>query len=208
MVEVLSQALDERAALVGVCVPGEVVGFNHVSMIAQVRPVVLKSDGSTRPVLQFVPVVFPGVRWDVQVGETGLLIITDEDWRTWHRTGEDSIPETVASHELSNSFFIPGAFPSTNTPAIGANNTVVDKPSAGGSVLLGDDGAIKAALHEDLLTDLNTFLVALNVWGGTAHINWAAAAAAFTANVTPTITTLTVGIGAGSYESPSVKVED
>ena len=208
LAEVLSVALDERAALVRVCVPGVVQRFNRTTQTAQVRAVVLKADGSEPPPLPYVPVVYTGVYWDIQPGEAGLVVVADEDWRTWWRTGESSEPETVASHELSSAFFLPGlrAYPDVRTLPVGA--AVLEKPTALGSVRLGDQAATKAVLHEDLLGDLSTFLGVLTTWGGTAHANWAAAAVSWAATVAPTIVVLQAGIAGGSYESPTVKVED
>jgi len=208
MVDVMGRILDGQSALLGVCMPAEVETFSRTDQTASVRIVTLKTDGSARPLIPNAPVIFPGVYWDVQPGEGGILILADEDWRSWWRTGEDSGPESEASHELANAFFIPGlrSLPAART--LPAATAVLENPKAGGEVRLGDQAANKAAVHEDLPDDLDTLMTDLNTWGTTAFANWAAAAAAFTANVTPTITAFKIKVAASQYISPSVMVED
>jgi len=207
--ESLTALLDDRAGQISVIVPGQVVGWDNSTETATVRPLLLDRAGAQRPEIQQCPVVFPGgAYWDIQVGETGLLLVCDEDFSAWWRTEEIAAPETRQNHAIGNAVFIGGLRASTDTRTHQTDAAILPKPDLGGEVLLGDSGATKAALHEDLLTDLNTFLGLLRTWGGTNHANWAVASAAFTAAVTPAINALTAGIGLGNYQSPSVKVED
>lgn len=206
MVEVLSQVLDEHAAQMSVCMPGVVESFNRADQTAEVRVVTLRTGGEHRATVPNAPVVFPGAYWDVQQGEGGLLVIADEDWRTWWRTDEDSEPESVASHELSSAFFIPGLRSQPNARDLLADSSVLLRPIALGTVRLGTYNANKAALHENLLSDLSGFLGDLGLWVG--QVDVACGGLASTVDLQNEIATIQAGIGAGSYSSPSVMVED
>jgi hypothetical protein len=206
--EVLTALLDDKSAQTAVIVPGEVTAWDSSTETATVVPQLLNRAGDSRPEVRQCPVVFPGAYWDIQIGETGLLLVCDEDFTSWWRTGERSAPATQQNHDIGNAVFLAGFRTRTNARTHATNVTVLDKPAAGGEVRLGDPTATKAALHEDLLGDLNTFLTQLNNWGTTAHANFAASVAYWTANVLPSLSALVNGIAAGSYQSPSVKVED
>ena len=207
MVEVMSQILDSHGALMGVCSPGVVEAFDRDRQTAQVRIVTLKADGSARPVLPNCPVIFPGAYWDIPNDTGGILILADEDWRTWWRTDEPSVPESQSSHELSNAFFIPGLTSLPNARTLPAGAAVLEKPVPGGTVRLGAHTADGEVVHDDLLADLSNYLWALDIWAQTGHANWAAAAAAYVAGPAPLFIILNNGIGLGSYQSSKVLVE-
>jgi hypothetical protein len=206
MVEALSQALDESAGRIMVAAPGKVAEWSRTTQTAKIRPLVLKPDGTERAVTIYMPVIFPGVYWDIQVGEVGLLVMADQDWHIWWRTDEVSLPETTASHDIQNAFFIPGLRSRHGSRDLAAGSSVLLRPTAGGTVRLGAHDASKAALHEDLLTDLNSFLADLSAW--VADVDGAAGPFLSTAPLQAEIAALIAGIGASSYQSPSVKVED
>lgn len=205
--EVMSQVLDESAAQISVCQPGEVVSWNRANQFVGVRPITLKADGSRRPVTIRTPVVFPGAYWDIQIGETGLLVMADEDFKTWYRTGETSTPESIAIHELSSAFFLPGVRHLANVRDLNINSAVLTRPAVGGTVRLGTYNASKAAVHEDLLGDLRAFLVALDTWGAAVGaatlVPWGPPTGPQT-----TLQIITAAILALGYQSPSVLVED
>jgi len=125
MPEVMTQILEGHASKIGVCHPGIVEKYDRINQVVQVRIATKKTDGSERPVVPNAPVIFPGAYWDIQVGEGGILVIADEDWRTWWRTGEISTPESVAQHELSSAFFVPGLTTWTAPRSLAAGSMVV-----------------------------------------------------------------------------------
>jgi hypothetical protein len=208
MGEVLTALLQDQSGQMSVIVPGEVVSWDSTTETVTAAPQIRDRSGEARPEIHQCPVIFPGVYWDLQVGETGLLLVCDEDFSSWWRTGEIAAPLTRQNHDIGNAVFLAGFRPSTNARTHVTDAVVLDKPAVGGEVLLGDPGATKAALHEDLLPDFNTFLSALSVWGSTDHGTWTIAAAAWTASVTGPLATIVNGIATGAYQSPSVKVED
>jgi hypothetical protein len=206
--EVITALFKDREQQTAVAVPGEVLSWDSSTETATVAPLLLDRAGSQRPEVRQCPVVFPGAYWDIQTGETGILIVCDEDFTDWWRTGQTLSPATQQNHDIGNAVFLPGFRASTNVRTHVTDAAILDKPAVGGEVLLGDPGATKAVLHEDLLSDLTSFLAALGVWGSTPHASWAVAAASWTANVTAPLATLVNGIATGAYQSPSVKVED
>jgi len=201
--EVLQQVFDENSARLRAIEPGEVVSWDRSEQFATIQPLVRDRAGEARAQIHKVPVIQPTAYHDVQVGETGLLLVCDRDPSKWWRDGTESDPETAATHSVSNSIFIPGLRSSGDARTIPADTAVLEKPKAGGEVHLGVQGATRFVVHDALTTTLNAFLTALNTWGTTAHADWATAAGAFSA-VTTTITNLKNA----DYISSSVKVED
>lgn len=199
--EVMEALLKDRGQQTTVAVPGEVLAWDSSTETATVAPLLLDRAGSQRPQVRQCPVVFPGAYWDIQTGETGILIVCDEDFTNWWRTGQTLSPATQQSHDIGNAVFLPGFRASTNTRTYVTDAAILDKPVAGGEVLLGDPGATKAAVHEDLLSDLNTFLGVLDTWGAAVGAGWVPA-------VQTALQNIQSGIAAGNYQSPSVKVED
>jgi len=206
--EVLTAAIDARTSEMRVAMPAVVVGYNHAEQWADVRPAV-SAPGEEQPIVPHVPVLWPrgGTGYlllPLAADDSGLLVCCDADIAEWRRTGEVGAPADDARHHLQSAVFIPGLVPTGHEVTSGGAGAAV---LSADTVRLGDAAASKAAVHEDLLSDLNAFLGALTTWGALAHANWAAAAANFTANVAPQIATLVAGIAGGAYESSSVKVE-
>lgn len=202
--EVIGEILDTHSSELSVCIPGVVTDWNKNFGIVKVRPTILKSDGSRRAETSWIPVIFPGVYWDVQNGEHGLLVVGDEDWRTWWRTGEEALPESQSGHDLQNAYFVPGLQTKPDSRTIPSNVRILEKPVAGGYVYLGSNTANKFVVHEDLGSYLNAFLTALDSWGTTNHGDWLTASGAFGSSVSSFITALKNA----DYLSDSVKVED
>lgn len=199
--EVIIALLKDREKQITVAVPGEVLSWDSSTETATVAPLLLDHVGAQRPQVRQCPVVFPGAYWDIQVGETGILVVCDEDFTDWWRTGQTLSPATQQNHDIGNAVFLPGFRASTNARTHVTDAAILDKPVAGGEVLLGDPGATKAALHETFLIDLNIFLGVLDTWGAAIGAGWVPA-------VQTALQNIQSGITAGSYKSPSVKVED
>lgn len=186
--------------------PGEVTAWDRSDQVVTVRPVILGADRSARAAIHRCAVVFPGACWDIQLGEVGLLLVCDADYRRWWRDDEDAVPQTTASHAIGNSVFLPGlrSLPQARTIPIAA--MVLETPSAGGTVRLGDPSADKAAVHEVFLDDLDTFLALFDAWailvGVATGVVWAGQP------VQAALTAIRIKIAADDYQSPSVMVED
>lgn len=191
LVESLSQALDESASNIMVMKPGKVEEWSRTTQTARIRPCVLKPDGTEMAVTIYMPVIFPGVYWDLQEGDYGAIIVADTDWHTWWRTGSISVPESTVTHQVQNGFFLPGVRVKDNPYPIPANVAVLEKPIAGGYVYLGDDGADKAVMHEDAATDILTWAAAVSAaitgLGGDVTGALAALNAALPGDVSPSV---------------------
>ena len=207
MVDVMGRILDGQAALLEVCSPAEVVSFDRLQRTVSLRRVTLKADGSSYAPIPNAPVIFPGVRWDILAGEQGVIILADEDWRTWWRTGEDSIPEALASHEPANAFFIPGVTTSQNALTIPAGSKVVESTD----LRLGDATATEPALQGTEIFDARGIVnTAFGIW-----LDLAAAAIIVGGGTDITVATTTMKTALATYKasigtarSSKVKVSD
>jgi len=203
--EVMESFLQDRSAQIAVAVPGTVTAWNSLTETVAVTPQVHGLDGAPRAPVPQCPVLFPGPHWDIQIGEQGLLIICDHDIETWWRTGQASAPPTRQSHRIGNAVFVPGIRPVTSPRTHKTGAAILERPVVAGEVLLGTATATKAALHESFLSALDTFLTALDTWGTAVG---AATLVPWATGPQPALTAIKAGISAGSYQSPSVKVED
>jgi len=197
---VLDDIIGARSSEIQGAVVCEVLEFDCTNQTARVQPTVLAN--GVRPAdVRGVPVVFPGAYHDVQVGTFGVLLTGAVNPRKWFRTGQVSEPEDEARHELATGLFLPDLRTLGGARGLDADTAVLLRPAAGGEVRLGTYNATKAVVHEDLLTALSTFLQALDTWGAAIGAGWVPA-------VRTPLQAIVTGVTAGSYESPSVKVED
>jgi hypothetical protein len=205
--EVFELAMERNNERFRAIEPGEVISFDRSEETATISPMVHDRPGVARQVIHRVPVQQPVAYSDVQAGMTGTILCCDRNPSRWWRNNRSSDPEGSATHVISNAIFVPGLMTKRTTRTIQSGAAVLEKPTVAGTVRLGDPSATKAAVHEDILNAIEDVFQALNAWATTAHADWATAATAFS-SVTTLITAFSTGIAAGSYKSPSVKVED
>jgi hypothetical protein len=198
---VFGDMIDSSIGNVAVAVVCQVDRWSRVNQVVDAKPMVTRN-GEELPVIPNVPVLFPVAYQDIQSGTYGLLIVCRENWRRWWRTGELSAPEDEATHELTNGVFLPDLRVQGGERDMAADTSVLLRPTAGGHVQLGTWNATKHALHEDLTTDLDTFLTLLDTWGAAVGV---ATGVPWTGQ--PIQTAIQALIG-GAYQSPSVRVED
>lgn len=204
--EVMESFLQDRSAQIAVAVPGTVTAWNSLTETVAVTPQVHGLDGAPRAPVPQCPVLFPGPHWDIQIGEQGLLIICDHDIETWWRTGQASAPPTRQSHRIGNAVFVPGIRPVTSPRTHKTGAAILERPVVAGEVLLGTAMATKAVVHEGMFNPLDSILSNFSAW--ISQVDTAAGPFANTAALQAAIQTFRNGISAGTYESPSVKVED
>jgi len=178
-------------------IPGAVADWSRATGLADIRPLVDHPDGHTLPVVPSVPVLFPVAYQDIENGTAGLLLVSDLDYRRWRRTEEVGVPETTGRSTLANAAFLPGLVSSVSPRSIPDNATVLLKPSAGGSVRLGEALAYQPVICGDKLKS------ALSAWSLAVRD---AVLAAGGSDLTAARTTLRNAIE--SAKSPSVYVED
>ena len=98
-----------------VALPGKVVSFDAASCKAAIRPMLKSRSGLSLPLLQDVPVFLPSLNgapaFDVSPGDFCLLIFADTAIDTWLLSGEESVPVSARSHDLSDAFAFVGFHP-------------------------------------------------------------------------------------------------
>lgn len=156
--EVIRQVLDAHGAEMRVAEPARVERFHRTVQRVDVQPVV-----GERAQLVNVPVVFPGVYWDIQPGEAGVVIFADEDWRAWFRGGSVGVaPETTGRHSADIGLFLPGLVSRPDARTLPSGAKVV--PAS--DLRLADEDATKRVLHDGFEAPFENFLDALGTWAG------------------------------------------
>jgi len=220
MGEVIGQAMDARADEIRTAMPARVISYSLTAQTAEVQLTVWPG-GEEPPVIPSVPVIWPrgGASYLVMplaADDTGLIICCEADLAEWRRTGEAAAPADLARHHLQNAVFIPGLAVASDTVVQYANTTIL----SGDDVRLGDANAAFRVVHEtglsaldSISTDLTTigttlsaFATAIDVIHGPGMPTVAPLVAACTALGASTVA-FTAGVAAGTYRSPSVKVD-
>ena len=86
--------------------PGTVVSFDAGAQTAVIQPAVKRNE-IQMPILRDVPVFMP-VQFEVNPGDTCLVVFADCDIDAWFATGEAEVPESNRSHSLSDGFAFVG----------------------------------------------------------------------------------------------------
>jgi hypothetical protein len=184
------------------CEAGIVESFDKDAQTATIRRVVTRR-GIEQSTLPNIPVLFPeNMATDLQEGTGGLLLTGALNWRLWWRTGQVAAPEDTAFHSVASAGFFPCLHTQGNPRSIEADSTQLLRPVAGGDVKLGTWNATKAALHEDLTTDLDSFISLFDTWAAAVGV---ATGVAWTGQP---VQSALLAMKGGAYQSPSVKVED
>jgi len=133
---VLRDLVRQQTSHVYTALPARVESYTASKQTAAVQPMV-RSELGQMPVLPRVPVLFARagglhVTLPVEVGDTGLLIITSLDAARWRATGALSDPPDHRRGTLASAVFLPGYVPAQDAlPAPGG--TTVDIGADGGS---------------------------------------------------------------------------
>jgi len=202
--EVLDSVIGREVAALHFACPGRASNFSRTMFTVDVTPL-YRTPGATEdlPAVLFAKVVFPGIEWDVQDGETGLLVCCDHDFSPWWDQSQVDAPTRERRNDWGAAVFIPGLF---SRDGAGHESLPV---AAGVKVIPSDDlrlGGGTATDHvviDGLLSDLDTLMTTLNAWVGQVDI--AAGPLAGTAALVAAIGTITAGIAGGTYEATKVK---
>jgi hypothetical protein len=127
------------------------------------------------PSIPRVPVVFPGLVWDISDGTPGWVLVSDKHWLASWRSGSTMPPEVSSSHQVSNCAFLPflRSRSSATSFIVGANETIVPNLCAGGEIKLGDSTATESLLLGDSFADEMTRALPVGAEGFlTALTNW------------------------------------
>jgi len=206
--ELLRRVLDAQRRTIRTATPGVIQSYRRTGDQKNTADVELpvRPEGEAQTVLSHVPVLILGggdgyLIFPYEAGDPGVVNFCDTEIGTWRTSGDVGAPADDGRLNSAGPVLIPGLRPVGDALDAPAGATVL----AGSDVRLGDGAATKAAIHEDLLSDLNSLCNSLSTW--VTQVN-AAGPFAETANLLIQIATIVAGVAGGSYESPSVKVED
>lgn len=109
--EILRAAQDQLAARVHTSIPGIITSYDVASQTAEVQ-LAVQLGGENVPPLAEVPVVWPGgaagfLHVPLAVGDTVMVVFSEEDFGSWYVTGSVSAPSVLARHGL-HAVAIPG----------------------------------------------------------------------------------------------------
>lgn len=162
--EVLERAMTAQREEVRTWFPGRVRSFNRTTKLAQLEPLILL-DGRELPIMPDVRVAFPGPYWDLQAGETGIVLVGWRSWAGWRRSGNASAPEDEGLHELDYATFIPGLWSDADARSSAHYLPTGGMVLASSNLLLGSGTATEAVvLGTSLRGDLDTYLLAQAAW--------------------------------------------
>lgn len=169
--EVIELALAESAEHMYTAMPGRIMAYDADLQSASVQPSVyanyVNEQGDTvhepLPVVQGVPVVFPGggewsITFPIEAGMTGLLVFMNCSIDRWLvGDGRDTNPVDGRRHSLADAVFIPGLRPFGNpvAPAPAQDAMVLEGPDVR---IGGYDGAEQAVLGNSLLVAMSELL--------------------------------------------------
>jgi hypothetical protein len=122
--EVIAVAVGARLAEVNVAIPASVESYDRTTQKASVKPLIravrTDSDGTrvaeSRPVINDVPVVFPGagaysITFPLAAGDTVLLVFSQASLDKWLAAGGEVDPLDPRRFALSDAVAIPGLRP-------------------------------------------------------------------------------------------------
>lgn len=176
--ELLNEAMESRSSQLNTMMPGKVQSWSSTNETADVIPLVIQPGGEEYPVIRAAKVVFPGVYWDLQVGETGLIIFGQWDFSRWWRSGQRQEAETVGDHPIHAATFLPGVRARGGGRSVPAGATVLP----GNDVRLSGNTAAQYVLRGTAYTGHeNTFLTAMSTWADAVLAGGPPLAAATTA---------------------------
>ncbi len=172
LTEIMGSILDGRIEDIRTAFPGKVNSFDRTKKTAEIAfqlDLGLDEIGNdlTPPPIPGVPVVFPGAYWDVQPGETGLVLVTWKNMQNWLLTGTLLPPEDTGVHELSSCCFLPGLwpFPTAQMMTLPTGAKVVPLESGLIKLLLAAataaEGLVKGTSFN---THMQTYLAAHSTW--------------------------------------------
>jgi hypothetical protein len=170
--EIMASIFRDQLGSVKTTFPAKVTFFDGAKKTVEVQPqVVFEKDvegNDITPVpIPGVPVVFPGVYWDVQPGETGLVLVGWLNMQVWLQTGNLSPPEDTGIHEVSSCCFLPGLwpFPAAQATTLDALTKVIPLDNGLLQLLLGDPDADETVIRGNtFLSRLNAILILLIPW--------------------------------------------
>ena len=183
IVEALEGFLESKLRDLHVALPGRVESYNRALQAADVQPLIKQGhtgeDGTraldSLPVVPRVPVVFSGMTYDLEKGDTVLMIFSHSSIDKWLSNGSLVDPLDDRHHDLSDAIAI---------PFLRSFNNATDQVSSGAKVIPGDDirlGSKDAADPIALASELAALKSAVASWLPVANDGGASLKAVFSA---------------------------
>lgn len=167
--QVIQAHIRAELGKVNTCLPAAVDSYDPATRRAHVTPQILVPlpDGTTQklPRIPGVPVQFllsssrGGLRFDLQPGDTGLVIFSQRSMDAWLAQGGLVDPQDIRRFALSDAVFLPGLVPFTGNDNSAAGALILDYEGAslklsGGKVAFGVPGAELLDLLDQILAKL------------------------------------------------------
>ena len=174
--EMMRTCFSELMKSVGTSIPGQVLGFDSGSQLAQVQVGVERVDINGNSValspITEVPVYFPGgdfcVEYQIDAGNEGLILFSQRCIDAWVNQGGTAPPPIRRFHDMSDALFIPGFRSQANKMSSFQNNGVRLRDKDGTNYIwLKNDGTI--AIQATAINIVSNLVVAgdMAVNGGT-----------------------------------------
>lgn len=138
--------IDSSLARVWTALPGIVQSYDktrrtctaQAAVQAQWRDPTGTWQNVSLPVMTDVPVMFPGggeyeFYFPVSANDEGLLVFSSRCIDAWWQSGGVQPQAEIRSHDLSDAFFVPGAYSQPNVPSEPANDTIQMRSKNGSS---------------------------------------------------------------------------
>jgi len=157
----LKGLIDSELRNVNVAIPGKVESYDFAKGTVDVLPLIKRArvdhDGdrvvTPLPVIPGVHVVFSGMTFPIERGDTVLLVFSQASLDKWGVNGRLVDPEDDRHHDITDAFAIPGVYSIGRPPdARVQGETVIP-----GDIRLGSTGGDYVSLKKDLDKLLNVF---------------------------------------------------
>lgn len=169
-----AELLEELAASIkgsmATAIPATVLTYDPTTQTATCKPTVsgrwhIPETDTLIPVplptVANVPVIFGGITWPLQPGDTVLLVICDRSLDEWKATGQpETVPLDIRRFDLTDAVAIPGLRPSTN-PIQASGWHATAKVIEAADLRLGSSAASSPVA---LATLLSSFFSSLKTW--------------------------------------------
>lgn len=150
------QGFDNLMRSLMFCLPGEVVSFSPETQLATVRcgiQRVINGEGRTIPLIQNVPVHFPGdshYLWhSIESGCEGLIHFSQRSVEEWIQGGGPVKPSDTRMLALSDAFFVPGCRSKPNAiPDFRNDGIGISKKDGSEYVWLKGNGTLEAVAQD------------------------------------------------------------
>ena len=109
---------EEIASSLHCALPGQVKTFDAAACTAVIKTMLKSRSGVSLPLLRDVPIFLPTLNgeqaFDIAPGDFCLVIFADAAIDAWLQTGEESVPISGRTHDLSDAFAFVGLHPHPN----------------------------------------------------------------------------------------------